>query len=160
MKLPSAFIRAAIILPVCLFGPVSATDAAEASLIGYPRLMQGPMVGVVAPTEVKIWVRTSGEFPVTIQYDMSPDFKDFRETKPIIVRKADDYTSVITIRGLEAATEYFYRLTVDGIPDRYLKMLKSFRFKTAPEPGSDADLRIVFGSCPKYQDDRIQPIWP
>ena len=23
-----------------------------------------------------------------------------------------------------------------------------------------ADLRIAFGSCPKWQDDRVQPIWP
>ena len=26
--------------------------------------------------------------------------------------------------------------------------------------GEAADLRIVFGSCPKWQDDRVQPIWP
>jgi alkaline phosphatase D len=160
MTSSSSFRRAAIIIPICLLTLVSAADAAEPSHTGYPRLMQGPMVGVVAPTEVKIWVRTSGEFPVTIQYDTSPDFTNFRETEPIIVRKADDYTADITIGGLEAATEYFYRLTVDGIPDRYLKMLKPLRFRTAPLPGTDADLRIAFGSCPKYQDDRIQPIWP
>jgi len=152
--------RAAIILPIFLLALASVTESAEPSHTGYPRLMQGPMVGVVAPTEAKIWVRTSGEFPVTIQYDTSPDFANFRETEPVIVRKADDYTSVITIRGLATETEYFYRLTVDGIPDRCLKMLKPFRFETSPQPGSDADLRIVFGSCPKYQDDRIQPIWP
>jgi len=160
MNSHSAFRRVAIIIPISLLALVSATDAAEPSHTGYPRLMQGPMIGVVAPTEAKIWVRTSGEFAVTIQFDTSPDFTNFRETEPVIVRKADDYTSVITVGGLEAATEYFYRLTVDGIPDRYLKMLNPLRFETAPQPGSDADLRIAFGSCPKYQDDRIQPIWP
>jgi len=143
-----------------VFVAVSAATAAKPSHTGYPRLMQGPMVGAVEPTEVRIWIRTSGEFPVSIQYDTSPDFTNFRETEPVIVRKADDYTLVITVGGLEAATEYFYRLTVDGIPDRYLKMLKPLRFETAPQAGTDADLRIVFGSCPKYQDDRIQPIWP
>ncbi len=134
--------------------------AAKPSQTGYPRLMQGPMVGAVSPTEVKIWIRTSGEFPVSIQYAKTPDFSPFAETAPVTALKSHDYTEVITITGLEPATEYFYRLTTDGIPDRYLEMLKPFRFETAPRPGSDADLRIVFGSCPKWQDDRIQPIWP
>ena len=160
MNSHSAFRRAAVILPICLLGFVSATDAAEPSHTGYPRLMQGPMVGALAPTQVRIWVRTSGEFPVSIQYDTTPEFTSALETEPVLVRKADDYTAVITVSGLEPATEYFYRLTTDGIPDRYLKMLKPLRFETAPVPGSDADLRIVFGSGSKYQDDRIQPIWP
>jgi alkaline phosphatase D len=160
MNADSLFQRAVIILPIFLLAMMSATEAAEPSRTGYPRLMQGPMVGVVAPTEAKIWVRTSGEFPVSIQYDTNPAFATIRETEPVLARKVKDYTEVITIAGLQPSTEYFYRIVVDGIPDRYLKMLKPFRFETAPQPGSDADLRIVFGSCPKYQDDRIQPIWP
>ena len=35
---------------------------------GYPRLMQGPMVGVVTPTQAKIWGRTTGEYSVTLEY--------------------------------------------------------------------------------------------
>ena len=154
----SAFHRTAIILPI-LLGIVSATEAAEASHTGYPRLMQGPMVGVVAPTEAKIWVRTSGEFTVSIQYDTNPEFTAARETEPVLVRKVNDYTEVVSISGLEPSTEYFYRIVVDGIPDRYLENLAPFRFETAPPIGTDSDLRIVFGSCPKWQDDRIQPIW-
>ncbi len=138
---------------------VSAATAATPSHTGYPRLMQGPMVGAVEPTEVRIWVRTSGEFPVTIQYDTTPEFELYRETEPATVLRADDYTKVITITGLEPATEYFYRITTDGIPDRYLKKLKPLRFKTAPKAGADADLRIAFGSGSKWQDDRVQPIW-
>jgi len=142
-----------------LFGAANA-HAAEASQTGYPRLMQGPMVGAVSPTEARIWVRTTGEFPVTIQYARTADFADFAETAPVTPLKSNDYTQVITISGLQPATEYFYRLTTDGIPDRYLKMLRPFRFETAPPAGSPADLRVAFGSCPKWQDDRIQPIWP
>ena len=123
MKSPSNSLRAAVILPFCLLAFVSATSAAEPSHTGYPRLMQGPMVGVVAPTEAKIWVRTSGEFPVTIQYDTNAEFSSALETEPVVVRKADDYTAVITVGGLEPATEYFYRLTTDGIPDRYLSLI-------------------------------------
>ncbi len=160
MKFTPTFRQTAVFCSVVVAIWATAATAAKPSQTGYPRLMQGPMVGAVAPTEAKIWVRTSGEFPVTIQYTSTPDFAQFSETEPVTPLKSNDYTEVITVAGLEPATEYFYRLTTDGIPDRYLKMLKPFRFETAPLPGSDADLRIVFGSCPKWQDDRIQPIWP
>ena len=49
MNYLSVVLRTTIIIPFCLLGLVSETDAAEASSEGYPRLMQGPMVGVVAP---------------------------------------------------------------------------------------------------------------
>jgi alkaline phosphatase D len=134
--------------------------AAEASSKGYPRLMQGPMVGAVSPTEARIWVRTSGAYTVAVQYDTDPELASPRETEPIRTSKAGDYTGVVVVAGLEPATEYSYRVIVDGIRDRYLEGLEPFRFRTAPLPGTAADLRIAFGSCPKYQDDRIQPIWP
>ena len=35
---------------------------------GYPRLMQGPMVGAVTPTQAKIWARTTGEYSVSSEY--------------------------------------------------------------------------------------------
>lgn len=150
-----AMIVAALVIP-----PAGDAVAAEASNTGYPRLMQGPMVGALAPTEVKIWVRTSGPYAVTVQYDTDPELASPRETEPIETTKADDYTGVVVVSGLEPATEYFYRITVDGIRDRYLEQLEPFRFETAPPPDEAANLRIAFGSCPKYQDDRIQPIWP
>jgi alkaline phosphatase D len=160
MRSNRTLLLVAIVVTATVFGWTSSAAAAEASQTGYPRLMQGPMVGAVAPTEVKIWVRTSGSYAVTVQYDTDPEFTMPRETNPLGIVKANDYTGVITITGLEPATEYFYRITVDGIRDRYLEQLEPFRFKTAPPVGEAADLRVVFGSCPKYQDDRIQPIWP
>jgi len=150
----------AMILVALVVPPAAELGAAEASNTGYPRLMQGPMVGALGPTEVRIWVRTTGPYAVTVQYDTDPEFTAPRETEPIEITKADDYTGVVVVSGLEPGTEYFYRIIVDGIRDRYLEGLEPFRFETAPPPGEAADLRIAFGSCPKYQDDRIQPIWP
>jgi alkaline phosphatase D len=138
----------------------SVATAAKPSHTGYPRLMQGPMVGAVTESDAKIWVRTSGEFTVAIVYDVTPEFSSPKETEPVMMKKTDDYTAVITISDLEPTTEYFYEIIVDGIKDRYLKKLKPLHFETAPTKGEAADLRIVFGSCPKWQDDRIQPIWP
>ena len=44
----------------------SVAIAAKPSHTGYPRLMQGPMVGAVTDTDAKIWVRTSGAFTVAV----------------------------------------------------------------------------------------------
>ena len=147
-----------VALALILIG--STAMAAKPSHTGYPRLMQGPMVGAVTDTDAKIWVRTSGAFSVSIKYDLTPDLGAAKQTEPVMVTKVNDYAATITISDLEPSTEYFYEIIVDGIKDRYLKKLKPLRFETAPPEGEAADLRIAFGSCPKWQDDRIQPIWP
>ncbi len=159
MKLLTGLRSVAVLALVLLVG-ASVAVAAKASSTGYPRLMQGPMVGAVTDSDARIWVRTSGEFTVAIVYDVTPEFRSPKTTEPVSVTKSRDYTAVITIKGLEPSTEYFYELRVDGIRDRYLEGLEPFRFKTAPAAGEAADLRVAFGSCPKWQDDRIQPIWP
>ena len=153
-------VRSALVAGLVLIVGSSLASAAKPSHTGYPRLMQGPMVGAVTDTDAKIWVRTSGAFTVAVVYDVTPDFRSPKQTEPVMVKKADDYTAVITIPDLDPSTEYFYELRVDGIKDRYLKNLKPLRFETAPPVGDAADLRIAFGSCPKWQDDRVQPIWP
>jgi alkaline phosphatase D len=153
-------VRSALVFGLVLLVCSSVALASKPSHTGYPRLMQGPMVGAVTDHDAKIWVRTSGSFEVVIVYDTSPEFPSPSQTEAVTTEKADDYTTVITIPGLEPSTEYFYEMRVDGIKDRYLKKLKPLSFRTAPSPGAAADLRIAFGSCPKWQDDRVQPIWP
>jgi alkaline phosphatase D len=133
--------------------------AAEVSLEGYPRLMQGPMVGAVSDHEVRIWARASGEYPVSVEYGTTFDLASFRATEPVLARKDDDYTVVITIGDLEPETDYFYRIKVNGAPDRYLRDFPPFEVRTAPRPGASRDFRIAFGSCPRIQEDRLQPIW-
>ena len=136
-----------------------AAPAAERVDEGYPRLMQGPMVGAVTPTEALIWARTTGEYAVTIEYGTDLELFSPRSVEAT-ARKASDYTLVLRLTGLEPATEYFYRVLVNGKPDRYIKRFAPLRFRTAPPAGEAASFRVAFGSCPKFQDDRFQPIWP
>ena len=125
-------VRSAVVLGLVVLVCSSVAMAAKPSHTGYPRLMQGPMVGAVTDTDAKIWVRTSGAFTVSIVYDVAPDFSSAKQTEPVMIEKANDYTEVITISGLEPSTEYFYEIRVDGIKDRYLRNLKPLRFETAP----------------------------
>jgi alkaline phosphatase D len=122
--------------------------------------MQGPMVGTVTDHEAHIWLRLSGEYSVVIEYGTSFELSSFKSTDPIVSRKSNDYVVVVKLDGLEPASEYFYRVLVNGEGDKYLKELPPFRLKTAPEKGSATRFRVAYGSCPKFQDDRVQPIWP
>jgi alkaline phosphatase D len=153
-------LRVAVLVPFLVVLVVSAAPAADRNEIGYPRVMQGPMVGAVSEHDARIWLRLSGEYPVVIEYGTDFELKTFASTEPVVARKALDYTLVVTLEALEPATEYFYRVLVNGDGDKYLKELPPMRLKTAPRNGARSNFRVAFGSCPKFQDDRVQPIWP
>ena len=51
--------RAAILVPVLVVLIVAVAPAAERNEIGYPRIMQGPMVGAVSEHGARIWLRLS-----------------------------------------------------------------------------------------------------
>lgn len=144
---------------LCLAALLVAAPGPAQPTLGYPRVMQGPMVGAVTDTDARIWVRLSGEFSVTVEYGIGFELSSFVRTAPIVAMASNDYTAVVTLGGLEPDTEYFYRINVNGVPDRYLKGHPPFRLRTAPEKGKARTFRVAFGSCPRFQDDRVQPIW-
>jgi alkaline phosphatase D len=160
MRLQFILLRASIPFLLMCVSLASGAAAADRDDDGYPRLMQGPMVGAVSPNEVMIWLRTSGEYEIAIEYATDFEMASVAVSESIVARKANDYTLVITIEGLEPATDYFYRVLVNGEGDKYLKEFPASRFSTAPAIGTAATFRVAFGSCPKFQDDRVQPIWP
>jgi alkaline phosphatase D len=159
-KTSTTLCRAALLVALTLVLASAAALAADRSETGYHRVMQGPMVGTVTEHEARIWLRMSGEYQVVIEYGTDFELTSATASEAMVSKKANDYTLVLTLSGLEPATEYFYRIVVDGEGDKYLKEYPAFRFETAPPMGSAADFRVAFGSCPKFQDDRVQPIWP
>ena len=125
------------------------------STTGTPRLMEGPMVGAVTPSSISIWVRASGEFPLSLEYDLKNDFKSSQRTKEITPSiEKDDRTAVLVMSGLEADTVYHYRVLVNGKPAHNLG-----KFSTKTAPDGPARFSISYGSCPRYQQDPIQNIW-
>jgi alkaline phosphatase D len=152
-------LRASIPVLLISFSLTSGAIAAGRDDDGYPRLMQGPMVGAVLPTEAKIWARTTGEYSVAIEYATNYEMCAAKTSEPVMSKKANDYVVVVTLEDLEPATEYFYRVLVNGDGDKYLDEYPAFRLTTAPPSGAATTFRVAFGSCPKFQDDRVQPIW-
>ena len=161
----TAMIRTCLrLLVLCLVvltssGSVTRVWGSEPNFKGYPRLMQGPMLGAVSHDEIKIWARASGEYPVSVEWGTDFELKSSVETERVVASALDDFTVVIAVQGLDPDTEYFYRPLVNGERDRYLKKHPPFRVKTAPTPGTDHDFRIAFGSGSRFQDDRVQRVW-
>lgn len=143
---------------IAMLAVVSAQSLYSADPIGYPRFMQGPMVGVVTPDEITIWGRLSGAYTGEIEYDISIDFPQ-PSSLALSATKENDYTLKWTLKGLRPDTRYYYRFKVEGKRPRYQRGLLPFFAETAPAEGANLRFRIAFGSCPRYQLDREQGIW-
>lgn len=122
---------------------------------GYPRLMQGPMVGAVTPDAITIWGRVAGAQQVAVEYSTRPDLSNARTTAPVTARADEDFTVRVRLDGLAPATRYWYRVRVDGQVDRY----RQTPFATRTAPVAREAFRVVFGSCSRVQVDPVQPIF-
>ncbi len=150
--------RTALVLFLSLFVAAPPAQAARSD-IGYPRLMQGPMVGAVAPDSIALWVRASGDFDVWVEYGETPDFTGARTTDKQRAQKANDYCLTFRLTGLAPSTRYYYRVYVhDGLAHGTGNQPPAHS-RTAPPADFDGRLRVMFGSCARYLEDPDQPIW-
>lgn len=134
---------------------VGAIPHAWADAIGYPRALQGPMIGAPGPDSITVWVRASGAFDVVMEYSSDPDFKTFRTAPKRHAQAEEACCVVLQATGLRPDTTYWYRLKFAGEYDRFQPL--PHRTRTAP-PGA-ADFRVAFGSCCRLQYDPDQRIW-
>jgi alkaline phosphatase D len=132
---------------------------ADRSDIGNPRIMQGPMTGAVTDTTARIWVRVSGPYSCAVEYDTAYTFKDVRTSAEVAAEKANDYCITFTLTNLVPDTEYFYSVRVHDKTAAPFVGSFPYSFRTAPTPGTKRDFTVMFGSCPRFYVDRIQPIW-
>lgn len=128
-----------------------------AKALGYPRALQGPMIGAPGPHHFTVWVRTSGAFEVVLE--VATD-REFRHPVPgaratASADPAHNFCVTLRAEGLQPDTAYWYRLTYQGEDDRHLFL--PLRTRTAP--AGRADFRLAFGSCCRLQYDPVQPIW-
>lgn len=128
---------------------------AWARALGYPRALQGPMVGAPSADGLSVWVRASGAFEVELEVATRRDFADARRGPAVAASEENDYCVVARIEGLRPATSYFYRLRFDGGFDRYQPL--PYRTRTAPR--GRAAFRAAFGSCARLQMDSEQQIF-
>jgi alkaline phosphatase D len=136
----------------------SLTAWGEPNPEGTPRLMLGPMVGAVTPSSVPIWMQLSGDyFDAAVEYTTDPVAGPWKRTPVQRAKKADGYTTVIRMEGLQPDTTYHYRVMANGKIDKYLRDMPPFQVRTAPAKPSR--FRVAFGSCARIQSEAEQPIW-
>jgi len=140
-------------------GLAPAAFAAGRELPGTPRLLLGPMLGPVVPDGATVWGMASAEVPVALEYSADRGMTRPARSRPVVPRREDGYTFRITQDGLLPGREYFYRVLVNGAPDKYLQGMPPGRFRTAPPPGQAAPWRLAFGSCARIQADARQAVW-
>ncbi|RKX28898.1 MAG: hypothetical protein DRP71_16885, partial [Verrucomicrobia bacterium] len=146
------------LLVVSLIGLFSIA-CGESNDIGEPRLINGPMIGVVTPNEVTIWARVMGKFTFSVLYDADPDMRAPTRSEVVLAGAEQDFSVQVTLRGLQPATTYYYRVLVNDQPPKYMAQKLPFRAKTAPARGDKTRFVVSFGSCPRVQEEMIQPIW-
>ena len=123
------------------------------------RILQGPMLGAVTPTSIRIWVRVSNEFPVSVAVSESPLFGDAVVTKPVVARAEDDLCVTVLISDLRPATRYYYRVLIDGRRGKYTPDVPVLSFETAPDPKTAAVFSVATGSCARFAEDPDQVVW-
>ncbi len=134
---------------------MAAAPRVLAQAVGYPRSLQGPMIGDPGPNHFTVWVRTSGAFPVTLEYSTDQDFETVIQGPTVAARAENDFCVVLKAEGVQPDTEYWYRLRFNGALDRH----QALPHRTRTAPAGAADFRVAFGSCCRIQYDADQPIW-
>lgn len=127
------------------------------SQVGYPRLLQGPMVGTVTQTEAHLWMRANEAWLVHVEYDTVYPFKNPVRSETVQVTPDDRFIARLHLKELEPDTVYYYRIFVRGELERLTRDLPAPSFKTAP--AAAAKFRIAFGSCVEFMRYREQPVW-
>lgn len=146
-----SLLRALAALPILAFPRRLFAAAAP----GYPRLLQGPMIGATTPGSFTVWSRASGSFGVAVEYATDRAFSDAKTTAAVPAGPEEDHVTRIEVTGLKPDTAYYYRIKADGIDDRNQPL--PFRTRTAPD--KPRPIRIAFGSCARVQLDAVQPVF-
>lgn len=116
------------------------------------------MIGAVGQNEALLWARLSGPYTFSLSYGETPDPGDQVKSETVTARAEDDYTVHLRLTGLKPGTRYYYsRMAVDGRSPKYLAQRLAVPFCTAP--AGPSRFSIGFGSCAKYEEDRVQTIW-
>jgi alkaline phosphatase D len=106
---------------------------------GGAALLHGPMLGTVSDSSACFWVRTAGEATVGVEVCSAAGGEAVAKASGKS-SAGTDYTAVVKVTGLAAATEYGYSVFVGGE-----KAGDTASFRTFPGQGARARFAVGFG---------------
>jgi len=137
--------------PRDLFAPLYAREDYQAWLKPQAKvLLHGPMLGNVTHQAAHFWVRTSQEVRLGIALSETSKLNgkplaEVKQVEGVTSKKENDFTGVMAVTGLTAATEYTYQVMLDG------KLVgQPATFKTHPVQHQPAKFQIGFGGGAGY----------
>jgi alkaline phosphatase D len=79
-------------------------------------LTHGPVVGGVTDSEAKLFLRTGQAASVKIEYSTDPNLLNSLMTNTLQTSYTKDFTTVVTLTGLNPQTTYYLNIYVNGVP--------------------------------------------
>ena len=121
-----------------------------------PYVELGPLLGSVASTNAKIWVKLSGPALLSIAVGKAENLSDRVGFKAPKLDASSFYSAHVPVTGLEPDTRYYYAVLVNG----ELATPRPFpSFTTAPPEGASGHQRIAFVSCVGYNGYDSAATW-
>ncbi|MHC4248666.1 MAG: alkaline phosphatase D family protein [Planctomycetota bacterium] len=112
------------------------------------KLFTGPMVGSIADTSARFWVRTAGPARVQAVVGNPRVARAQMRSSPEVLTRADgDFATVLEVTGLKPFADHTYEVLVDG---KASGVAGRPWFRTAPASGAKARFSIAFGGGARY----------
>jgi len=145
-----AVMAAASAFPACSDSITSGTGAE-----GLARFPQGVASGDPKQTTVILWTRVVNvgsipvDLPLRLEVALDSGFSQLVVQKDdLTATVAHDSCIKVRVKGLKAATTYFYRFSLVQGRTRYLST--AGRTRTAPEASADVTVRFTVANCQDY----------
>ena len=130
----------------------SRTDATLADVADAPTIQQlckenhtthfgGPMLGVIGPNGVRVWLRTSRPAEVEVRVIIDGVEKAYG---PVESTRESDLVAIVPVTDLKPGQRYPYRVLVDGKP---IALAEHAAIVTTPPDAEPSTVRIAFGTC-------------
>lgn len=110
----------------------------------YERLVHGPMLGRVTDRGAAVWVRSFQPAEILVRAWEGSD-EDSVKRYSGTTSEQSDFTTVVEMPGLKAATQYNYEVWVDGS-----RFFEKGNFRTQPAAGQSLQATFGFGGGAGY----------
>ncbi|MBP9150878.1 MAG: alkaline phosphatase D family protein [Flavobacteriales bacterium] len=109
------------------------------------QITHGPFISAVNENSARLFVRTSSAASITVNVSSNVGMSNPTAFASATVAEKDTVATV-NLTGLNADTEYFYQVVVNGGATSTVQSFKSF-----PLPGTVSNFHFDFGSCQDFE---------